>query len=236
MASARTRLAPIPPFCVGTQYDADMTLATTDLAYMAGVVDSDGYIGVHRNTYAMRVRGDATAAVYQPRVQVKQVELGAIDLLAETFGGHRYVAPATATKGRPLHGWTVHSAACRPVLEALRPYLRIKHRQADNALEVCRINSSAERRRFVVPPVIDGEPMVSLADAARRLGKSYGTAHQCVKLGNIPFMREGRRIFVPESYLDTWANRRKSPVRRPDITEALEERFQRAKTLNRVGV
>lgn len=213
-----------------------MGISATDLAYMAGVIDSDGYIGVHRNTYAMRVRGDATGAVYQPRAQVKQVESAAIDLLASSFGGHRYTAPPTATRGRPLHVWTVHSAACRPVLGALLPYLRIKKAQAENALEVCDINTSAERRRFLVPPVVDGEPLVSLADAARRLGKSYGTAHQCVKLGNIPFVRRGRSIFVPESYLEIWAGRRRSPVRRPDITDALEERFQRAKALNRVGV
>ena len=57
-------------------------MSATDFAYCAGVIDSDGYIGVHRNTYAMRVRGDAGQAVYQPRVQVKQVESGAVDHLA----------------------------------------------------------------------------------------------------------------------------------------------------------
>ena len=40
------------------------------LAYLAGVMDSDGYIGVHRNTYSMRVRGDAKQPVYQARAQV----------------------------------------------------------------------------------------------------------------------------------------------------------------------
>lgn len=234
-SARRIRAPPLPPFIIGTEYDVDMSRSALDLAYMAGVVDSDGYIGVHRNSYAMRVRGDATNAVYQPRIQVKQVESAAIDLFHATFGGHRHMQPPTATRGRPLDQWTVHSAACRPVLEALLPYLRIKKAQAENALEVCHINSSAERRRYVVPAVVEGEPLVTLADAARRLGKSYGTAHQCVKLGNIPFVRDGRRILVPESYLATWQYRRKSPVRRPDITAALEERFQRSKALNRVG-
>ena len=99
---------------------------SSNFAYCAGVIDSDGYIGVHRNTYAMRVRGDAGQAVYQPRVQVKQVEPAAIDLLHDLFGGHRYVGKPTAAKGRPLIVWGVHSAACAPVLEAVMPYLRIK--------------------------------------------------------------------------------------------------------------
>ena len=236
-ASARKINAPpLPPIFIGSVYDVDMRKSDLDLAYMAGVVDSDGYIGVHRNSYAMRVRGDATNAVYQPRIQVKQVESAAIELFQATFGGHRHRQPPSATRGRPLDQWTVHSAACRPVLEALLPYLRIKKAQAENALEVCHINSSHQRRRYVVPAVVEGEPLVTLADAARRLGKSYATVHQCVTLGNVPFVRDGRRILVPESYLATWQDRRKSPVRRPDITAALDERFHRAKALNRVGV
>ena len=45
-------------------------IAPTVLAYMAGVLDSDGYIGVHRSDYAMRVRGDAGQVIYSPRVQL----------------------------------------------------------------------------------------------------------------------------------------------------------------------
>lgn len=68
---------------------------------------------------------------------MKQVEPGAIDMLHEMFGGHRYAGKPTATKGRPLIVWAVHSAACAPVLWAILPYLRIKREQAMNALDVC---------------------------------------------------------------------------------------------------
>src|SRR3954470_21903803 len=95
----------------------------SDLAYAAGVIDSDGWIGVHRSSYAMRVRGDATQAIYSPRIQVKQVEPGAIDLLCDLFGGHRYTTKPRPGS-RPLISWSVHSAACHPVLMAVIPYLR----------------------------------------------------------------------------------------------------------------
>ena len=207
----------------------------SDLAYCAGVVDSDGYIGVHRNTYAMRVRGDATQPIYQARVQVKQVTPQAIDLLHQMFGGHRYEGKPTASKGRPLIVWQVHSAACVSVLTALLPYLRIKCEQAENALELAALCGIG--RRFDVPEVLDGEPMVTMAEAARELGKSYDVVIQAVRKGSVPHVRTGpRKVLIPASYLPIWQARGSSPKRSADVTDHMEALFQRAKELNRVGV
>jgi excisionase family DNA binding protein len=206
----------------------------TELAYCAGVVDSDGYIGVHRNTYAMRVRGDATQPIYQARVQVKQVTPEAIDLLYGLFGGHRYDGKPTAQGGRPLDVWQIHSATCIPVLTALMPYLRIKRAQAQNALEVASLAGTG--RRFVVPDVIEGEPMVTMAEAARELGKSYDVVLQAVRNGSVPHVRTGpRKVLIPVSYLPIWKNRGASPRRSTEVTARMEACFQRAKELNRVG-
>ncbi len=207
-----------------------------DLAYAAGVVDSDGYIGVHRNTYAKRT-GAASQAVYVPRVQVKQVTPQAVDLLHKLFGGSRFGGKPTATRGRPLLVWQVHSAAAGRVCEALLPYLRIKREQALNAIELGRLNASGQRRRFVLPEVDPDEPMVTMAEAARQLGKSYETVIQSIRLGNVPHIRLGpRKVLIPESYLPIWAERGRAAVRRPDITQQLEAHFLRAKELNRVGM
>ena len=207
-----------------------------DLAYAAGVIDSDGYIGVHRSDYAMRVRGDAGQAVYAGRVQVKQVTPEAIDMLSALFGGYRGVGRAATTKRRPLYVWSVHSAACGPVLEAVLPYLRIKDAQARNALAVVAINTEGHRRRWDVPVIIAGEPMVTMAEAARLLEKDYGTVIQSVRNGNVPHVRTGpRQVLIPKSYLRTWAMRGHSPVRHADVTDRLHACFLRAKELNRVG-
>lgn len=231
------RLAPVPPFDVGTEYDADMKLTPTDLAYAAGVVDSDGYIGVHRNSYAMRVRGDAGQPVYQPRVQVKQVMPQAIDLMHELFGGHRYDSNPTAARGRPLVVWSVHSKMAGAVCAALMPYLRIKRAQAENVVEVCEINAEGNRRRWEIPLVVDGEPMVTMAEAARRTGKSYQVVIQSVRKGNVPHVRTGpRQVLIPESYLQIWAVRGHSPARNVEVTARLDACFRRAKQLNRVGI
>jgi hypothetical protein len=50
------------------------------LAYAAGVVDSDGSIGVRLDTYAMRVRRIDAGPVYKERVTVRQIEPQAVDL------------------------------------------------------------------------------------------------------------------------------------------------------------
>lgn len=203
-----------------------------DLAYCAGVVDSDGHIGLHRNSYRVR-NGDTKSITYQPRLQVKQIDAGAVEVFESLFGGHRYVDDTNQRgSARPINIWQVHSAAAGRALTALRPYLRIKTRQADIALAVCDLNASKARRKFDVPAIQDGEPMVSLVEAAEAVGKSYATAYQSVKLGNIPFERRGGRIYVPESFLPTWRDRGSSPTRNPRITAQLEQLAVDMKSIN----
>ncbi len=79
--------------------------------------------------------------------------------------------------------------------------------------------------------------MVTMAEAARRLGKNYGSVIQSVRHGNVPHVRNGpRQVLIPESYLDIWASRGHTPRRHQDVTERLHACFLRAKELNRVGV
>jgi hypothetical protein len=208
------------------------------LAYCAGILDADGHIGVHTNWY--KVGNDSKQPTFQPRVQVKQVDPGAVDLFLNLFRGHRYVDRSATHKGsgRPTWVWQIHSAACRSVITAVRPYLRIKDRQADLVLELCELNASPRRHTFVLPPVVDGEPMLPLADAAARAGRSYATAVQCVKLGNIPFVRRPRVrrgdpiIFVPESYVGTWRTRGRGAMRRPEVSARMVAIAEKVKALN----
>lgn len=76
-----------------------------DLAYCAGVVDSDGTIGIKKSTYSMRVIKDSTQATYSERVCVKQVEGSAVDMLYSMFGGYRFTEKSSTQKGKPLKGW-----------------------------------------------------------------------------------------------------------------------------------
>lgn len=213
---------------------------TIERAYCAGIIDADGTVGVHVNWYRVKTKGDAKQPTYQPRITVAQVDTGAIELLREIFGGYTHLDRTSNLKGsgRPIHRWSVHSASCRRVIEAVRPYMRIKHRQADLALELCDLNASPRRRVFDVPEVIEGEPLLPLAEAARRAGRHYSTAAQCVKLGNIPFIRRPRTkrseaiIWVPESFIETWRIRGRAPMRRSELTARMAAINEEIKALN----
>lgn len=212
-----------------------------ELAYCAGVMDSDGHIGVHVNWYKVRSGRwkDSKQPTYQPRCSVKQLDHQAVELFGELFGGHAYV-DNTNPRGsrRPINVWQVHSRATKAVLEALRPHLRLKHRQADLALELCALNASPRRHTFVLPDIIPGEPMVPLSEAAERAGRSYATAVQSVKLKNIPFERRAKQgrggslIFVPESYIETWRTRGRGAGRRPEVSARMADIADEIKALN----
>ena len=203
------------------------------LSYCAGVLDSDGHIGVHVNWYKVKTQGDAKQPTYQPRCSVKQLDPEAIEVFHELFAGHMYVDNNNVRgSARPINIWQVHSASCRRVLEALRPYLRIKTRQADLILELCDLNQSKRGRSFVIPEIEPGEPMLTLADACEAAGRSYAVGVQSVKLGNIPFERQGRRVFVPESYVAAWSERSRGAMRRPEISERMAEINDEIKSLN----
>lgn len=205
------------------------------LAYCAGVLDSDGHIGVHVNWY--KVRSDrwreSKQPTYQPRASVKQLDPEAIEVFADLFAGHCYVDKGNARgSARPINVWQVHSAATGRVLTELRPYLRVKTRQADLALELCALNASKRRHGFVLPDIVPGEELLSLAEACEAAGRSYAVGVQSVKLGNIPFVREGRRVFVPASYVETWRDRGRGAMRRPEVSARMADIAAEIKALN----
>lgn len=206
------------------------SVSPTDLAYAAGVVDSDGTIGVRKTK-----PGHGWQSTYQPRVTVKQVTPQAVEFLHDLLGGYRYVTKPAAETRRPMLGWDVHSASAVAVCELLLPYLRIKREQAENALRVGALNASAGRRGWDLPEVDPDEPLLPLLEAARRAGRSDTVAYQCAHLGNIPVVRKGRRVYMPESYVETWRTRGSTAPRRSALSDELEEYYVRARELNRVG-
>lgn len=204
-------------------------------AYLAGVVDADGHIGIGKDTYKVRVSGDAKQPTYMPRLEIKQVTAEALDIGKTVLGGSRF-SIAGQNGGQRLQCLTMHSAAAVRACEELLPHLRIKAEQARRVLAVGAIHAERGRRRFEIPEIVEGEPMIPLAEAAARAGRSYEVAYQSVRLGNIPFLRDGRRILVPESYIPTWANRERAARRRDDVTTRLEDLYRECRELNAVGV
>jgi len=117
------------------------------LAYLAGVLDSDGYIGVKRNTYAMRRVGDCGQPTFSERLCVKQVEPHAVELFKAIFGGTLQQQPASVTRGKPLWSWQTTDRKAAACLVALLPYLRIKRQQAENCLNLRELKEQSKKAR-----------------------------------------------------------------------------------------
>lgn len=90
------------------------------LAYLAGVIDSDGFVGVQRQTQRQRV-------YFGVRVGITGTRRQPHDLAAATFGGN-------VTEHHGNFQWMRTGRSAPAVLAALRPYLRVKARQADLAI------------------------------------------------------------------------------------------------------
>ena len=106
------------------------------LAYLAGAMDSDGYLTIRRSSYHMRVRKDAHNYTYSERIGLKQVTPDIPRLLQSTFGGHVSRNRGGSPNSRPLWAFqatdVIAASACRRLL----PFLRVKRRQAELNLEL----------------------------------------------------------------------------------------------------
>jgi hypothetical protein len=108
----------------------------TDLAYLSGAMDSDGYFTIKRSTYCMRVRNEANNAIYSEKVGLHQVTPIVPELLKSHFGGNCHLAKPQTPNSKPMYRWTATDLAASKACEALLPYLRIKRRQVELILEL----------------------------------------------------------------------------------------------------
>lgn len=112
------------------------TMERETLAYLAGVLDSDGFITIKRSTYGMRVLDDRQNPGFSEWMGLKQTSPVAVDIFHAAFGGYRSVQKPSARNGKPLHSWQASNLQAATALCALLPFLRIKRRQAEIALEL----------------------------------------------------------------------------------------------------
>lgn len=118
-----------------------------ELAYLAGVIDSDGTIGIKCNTYSMRVIKDSTQPTYSERVCLKQVEPQAIELVHSLFGGYKFISDPYCKRGKSLHGWQVTDKKAAVFLLAVLPFLRIKKRQAEVCIALRKLKEKSKKQR-----------------------------------------------------------------------------------------
>lgn len=111
----------------------------TDLAYIAGILDGEGHIGIKKTVTR---RNGRINPQYQERIAVRMVDEPAIRFIAETLGGNYYSERPHAHNGRPLYCFQATDRQAASMLEAVLPYLRVKRQ---NALAVLELRKRKER-------------------------------------------------------------------------------------------
>jgi hypothetical protein len=106
----------------------------TEAAYLAGLIDGEGCIHATTTNRAphRKTRG------LQLLLEVWNTNEEIIDYLHGQFGGYRGTQDRFAQQ-KPLHVWRVSIGGVREILPQLMPYLRIKRRQAEVAMDLANL-------------------------------------------------------------------------------------------------
>jgi hypothetical protein len=104
----------------------------TTLAYVAGLIDGEGYIGI---SYAAQKAPYCTPR-YRLRISVGMTCEHIVRWLADTFGFNVYVKqPDFRNRRQTVYTADLQAIRCADFLRAIRPWLKIKDLQADVAID-----------------------------------------------------------------------------------------------------
>lgn len=180
-----------------------------ELAYCAGVVDSDGCITIKKRKVA-EGKYSHSASVF-----VRQVEDGAVTLLHRLFKGSIRIRPPSTPGGRDLNHWAVSCRQAMLVARTLLPYLRIKHKQAKILLRFDEMMKNHRLRRtqhwFVLKK---SDRFYSVDEAAAAKGIDRSLIYQAIHNKSVFSVKNGRRRLIPKRFWDAyiWKKRGRQPL------------------------
>lgn len=121
---------------MGTVYvESEMMsfFSSTDLAYLAGIIDGEGTIRVKK----VRASGRDRSSTYRAHLSVGNTSKDMIEWLRVHFGGSVH-SRVFAGRWRRMWVWDVNLSSMEQVLESVRMYLVCKQPQADEVLAFLR--------------------------------------------------------------------------------------------------
>lgn len=121
----RDNWRPLPP------KSYDKSPSPTECAYLAGFVDGEGTIIIARKPQHGKMANDQ----YHLQFHIVNTEPAIIQWIKDTFDGRAYCVRRQRTDRKALYGWQYTGIMACHVIQCIRPYLIIKKRQADLAIE-----------------------------------------------------------------------------------------------------
>ena len=101
----------------------------SDLAYTAGIVDGEGWIGILLN------KSKGRKPYYLMRVVVANTNEWLIQWLKFGFGGYAYCRQSKANNTEPIWEWIITANKALEFLKLIYPYLHLKKPQAEIAIK-----------------------------------------------------------------------------------------------------
>lgn len=115
-----------------------LNLTEEQKAYLAGLLDGEGYIGLAR---AKRSKGVYKGSNYAYARMVIAMTSPILNIVQEEYNvGKIYpLRPSKNKKHKDRYDWHIHSNECRSLLPLVIPYLKIKQKQAELLLEYLKL-------------------------------------------------------------------------------------------------
>jgi len=106
------------------------------LSYLAGVMDSDGFFSIRKDTYGIRVLKSSKNPAYYEKVGIKQVKNDVVNIIHKKFGGCYSLEKSSSKNGKPLFSIQLTNLKAHNFIKLIYPFLRIKKEQAEILLKL----------------------------------------------------------------------------------------------------
>lgn len=123
-------------------------------AYMAGILDGEGYIGIKRSTWGMRNRPDVFCPTYSERIQIKMSDERCPKMFQDEFGGGLgrdgkvYKSVNGFNTQKKMYVYRATDKIAIEIINTLLPFIVLKRPQALIMRKLRRSkNSVAARKR-----------------------------------------------------------------------------------------
>ncbi len=120
-------------------------MKSTDIAYISGIIDGEGYIGIKKDKgYKCQ---DRKTPGYHARIQIRMVDEPAIKFIAESLGGWYWKEKPSCKKGRPLFCYQASDKKAAEILTTVLPFLHVKKESANTVLQFRSLQADGLKHR-----------------------------------------------------------------------------------------
>jgi hypothetical protein len=121
-------------------------------AYLAGILDGEGYVGIKKSTWGMKNRTDIKSPTFSERIQIKMNNPTVLKMFKDEFGGSFYKDSKIYQRERSYHTnkimycYQATDKIASVILKKLLPFLTIKRKQTILCLKLRKSKDSKEAR------------------------------------------------------------------------------------------